>query len=125
MKNNHREKRVQKRSKKKRKEKCESSGRLGSMTVMLLQRSSTPQLTQSQKTADSNNSNDELGTPAPCLILLDIQENSELERASYPSFNNNNNNSINNNRFTEKQDRKNVSDIGRSSTCGSGKELII
>ena len=103
------------------------------MTVMLLQRSATPQLTHSQKTADNNNSNE-----PPFLILLDIQEHAELDRATggyeqlnlhHHHHNNNNNinnnNSVNNNAHGEKSDHKNVAVIGRGSTCGSGIHLYI
>ncbi|XP_011505539.1 PREDICTED: uncharacterized protein LOC105368258 [Ceratosolen solmsi marchali] len=84
------------------------------MTVMLLQRSATPQLTYSQKTADNNNSNE-----PPFLILLDIQEHTELECESsgYDTYSNNIN--INNTDTGESTERKNVAIIGRSSTCGS------
>lgn len=95
------------------------------MTVMLLQRSATPQLTHSQKTPENNNSNQ-----PPFLILLDIQEHAELERVTSdfgnrPANNNNNNNVVINSSAGDKTNRKNVLLIGRSITCGSGTLTIL
>ncbi|XP_033232224.1 uncharacterized protein LOC117183134 [Belonocnema kinseyi] len=57
------------------------------MTVMLLQRFATPQLTHSQKTANHNNSE------PPFVFLLEIEEHTN----NGPSNNNNNNNNNHNN----------------------------
>jgi hypothetical protein len=81
------------------------------MTVMLLQRSDTIPLTNSQKTTD-NNSNE-----PPFLIILEIQKHVERQTNNYNNYSNNN---INNSVTRTETVHKNCAIIGRSSTCEPG-----